>query len=263
MDTQTERATAVRDGAIGWLIFENSARLNAISEQMVDQALQILSDYAADPAVRVVILRGAGDKAFISGGDISKFEKTRFDPAAAATRRSADDVRKKLIALDKPVIAMIHGYCLGGGMGIALAADLRFGSTTSELGIPAALRGIAYPLPGLKLLVDLVGPSVAKDMMMSGRRLKSEEALRIGLLNAVHSPDDLEQQTLAYARGVAANAPLSIRASKVCIDQLGLDDAARDHAAIQRMIDEAANSEDFKESTRAFMEKRKPVFRGK
>ena len=263
MDEATDAAKGVRDGAIGWLVFENQAKLNAISGKMVEEALEIISGYESDPSIRVVILRGAGDKAFISGGDISQFEKTRFHAgSAAAGREKSDQLRKKLVNINKPVIAMIHGYCLGGGMAIALCADLRFGSTTSQLGIPAALRGLAYPPSALKLLLDLVGTSVAKDIMMSGRRLKADEASRVGLLNQVYPQDDLERETVIYANCIGANAPLSIRASKFSINQLGLEDSQRDYAEMQRMLDEAANSEDFREATRSFMEKRKPVFRG-
>jgi enoyl-CoA hydratase/carnithine racemase len=261
MDEATDVAKGFRDHAIGWLVFENPAKLNAISANMVEQAIRIVDEYQSDASIRVVIMRGAGERAFMSGGDISKFEKTRFDATSAKTaRQRSDQLRQKLTNLSKPLIAMIHGYCLGGGMSIALCADLRFGSSASQLGIPAALRGIAYPPSGLKTLADLVGPSVAKDIMFSGRRLNAEEAYRVGLLNGVNTPGDLERETVAYARNLASNAPLSIRASKFCINQLGLEEI--DHQTMQRMQDEAANSEDFKEATRAFIEKRKPYFRG-
>jgi enoyl-CoA hydratase/carnithine racemase len=263
MDSTTDIAKGVRDDGIGWLIFENPAKLNAMSSNMTEQALEIISDFESDPSIRVVIMRGAGEKAFISGGDISKFEKTRFTPGSADSgREKSDQLRKKLVNINKPVIAMIHGYCLGGGMGIALCADMRFGSTTSQLGIPAAQRGLAYPPSALKLLVDLVGPSVARDILISAQRLKADEAHRVGLLNYVYAPEDLERETVAYAKAVACNAPLSIRASKFCINQLGLEHSRRDHETMQRMQDEAASSEDFKEATRSFMEKRKPLFRG-
>ncbi|MWB76548.1 enoyl-CoA hydratase [Pseudooceanicola sp. 216_PA32_1] len=263
-ETRDDRAYAIKEGSIGWLVFQNPTKLNAISGPMVEDAIAIARDFAADPEIRTVILRGAGEKAFISGGDISKFEKTRFSPQGQKEgRRALDILRAELIEMDKPVIAMIHGYCLGGGMGVALCADMRFGAETSQLGIPAALRGVAYPISGLKLLVDLVGPSIAKDIMISGRRLKAEEALRVGLLNRVVPADELEDVTRAYAQTIADNAPLSIRASKFFINQLGLEEDQRDTARIEDMVIAARDSEDFKESTRAFMEKRKPVFKGR
>ena len=162
----------------------------------------------------------------------------------------------------KPVIAMIHGFCLGGGLSIALCADLRFAADTCQLGIPSAQRGIAYSADSVARLVDAVGSSIAKDMLMSARRLKHEEALRAGLVNRVFKSEDLERETILYAEGVAANAPLSVRAAKYFINQLQLEKAERDETEMRRMQTEAATSDDFKEATRAFMEKRKPVFRG-
>ncbi|WP_417725137.1 enoyl-CoA hydratase-related protein [Salipiger sp.] len=264
MQQSEGRATGRQDGELGWIVFENAPRMNALSPDMAGQAHALLDGYAADPAIRVILLRGIGEKAFISGGDISRFEKTRFDPETARRDTDRPDAFcAALRAVRKPVIAMIHGYCLGGGMNVAMSADLRFGSETSQLGIPAALRGTAYPDSGLRMLIDLVGPGVAKDLMFSGRRLDAGAALRVGLLNGVFTPEELEPELIRYARTLAANAPLSIRASKFCIDQLMLPEERRDVRTMQAMQDTAKNSDDFKEATRAFMEKRKPVFRGR
>jgi enoyl-CoA hydratase/carnithine racemase len=251
-------------GPIGWLIFDNPAKLNALSPGMSEDALQVIEAYEADPAVQVVVMRGSGTKAFISGGDISSFDKLRANAEAARMAREAPEkLRKTMLAMAKPLIAMIHGYCLGGGLGMALNADLRFAAADSQFSVPAALRGIAYAPEGLKSLVDLVGPSVAKDIMFSARRLKADEALRIGLINRVVEPDALEAETVAYAEQLAINAPLSIRASKFFINQLGLPHTQRDEARMDAMQREAENSEDFKEATRSFMEKRKPIFQGR
>jgi enoyl-CoA hydratase/carnithine racemase len=251
-------------GAIGWLIWDNPTKMNALSPGMYEDAQSVIDSYAADPAIKVVVMRGAGRKAFISGADIKSFDKTRSSPEAM--RRSAEapaKLRRTLLDLEKPLIAMIHGYCLGGGMGMALNADMRFASEDSQFSVPAALRGIAYAPSGLKQLVDLVGPSAAKDIMFSGRRLKSDEALRIGLINRVEKAEELEAATIAYAETLAANAPLSIRASKYFINQLGLERSQRDDARMEAMQREAEASEDFKEATRSFLEKRKPVFVGR
>ena len=251
-------------GAIGWLIFDNPTKLNALSPGMSEDALTVIEAYEQDPAVKVVVMRGAGTKAFISGGDIKSFETTRANAEAAKRAREAPaKLRRTMLDLPKPLIAMIHGYCLGGGLGMALNADLRFASSDSQFSVPAALRGIAYAPDGLKSLVDLVGPSIAKDIMFSARRMKADEALRIGLINRVFAPDQLEAETVAYAEQLAVNAPLSIRASKFFIDQLGLAHAERDEPRMDAMQREAENSEDFQEATRSFMEKRKPVFRGR
>ena len=231
---------------------------------MSEDALEAIQAYAADPAIKVVVMRGSGRKAFISGGDIKSFDKTRADAETARRAREAPDkLRRAMLTLEKPFIAMIYGYCLGGGLGMALNADMRFASSDSQFSVPAALRGIAYAPEGLKALVDLVGPSVAKDIMFSARRIKAEEALRIGLINRVFDAEALEAETVAYAETLAANAPLSIRASKFFINQLGLERAQRDEARMDAMQREAENSEDFKEATRSFVEKRKPVFVGR
>lgn len=251
-------------GPIGWLIWDNPTKLNALSPGMSEDALQVIEAYAADPAIKVVIMRGAGRKAFISGGDIKSFETTRADAEAARIAREAPErLRHTMLGLEKPLIAMIHGYCLGGGLGMALNADLRFADADAQFSVPAALRGIAYAPDGLQALVDLVGPSVAKDIMFSGRRLRAEEALRVGLINRIVDAETLEAETIAYAETLAANAPLSIRASKFFIAQLGLERSQRDEARMEAMQREAENSEDFREATRSFIEKRKPVFHGR
>jgi len=250
-------------GNIGWLIFDNPTKLNALSPGMAEDALTVIEAYAADPAIKVVIMRGSGTKAFISGGDIKSFGTTRADAETARRAREVPgQLRRRMLDLEKPLIAMIHGYCLGGGLGMALNADLRFASADAQFSVPAAVRGIAYAPDGLQQLVDLVGPSVAKDIMFSARRLKADEALRIGLINRVFDAEELEAATIAYAETLAANAPLSIRASKFFIAQLGLERAQRDVPRMEAMQREAENSEDFKEATRSFVEKRKPVFRG-
>ena len=256
--------TAETSGSIGWLIWNNPDKLNALSPGMYEDALTVIEAYETDPAIKVVIMRGAGRKAFISGADIKSFDKTRAD---VETARKAAKVpallRRKLLDLEKPLIAMIYGYCLGGGLGMALNADLRFASSDAQFSVPAAVRGIAYAPEGLKQLVDLVGPSVAKDIMFSARRLKTDEALRVGLINRVVDADELEAVTVAYAETLAANAPLSVRASKYFIHQLGLERDQRDEARMDAMQREAENSEDFKEATQSFVEKRKPVFQGR
>ena len=264
MDLTSGLVRAETNGPIGWLIWDNPTKLNALSPGMSEDALRVIEAYAADPAIKVVIMRGAGRKAFISGGDIKSFETTRADAEAARRAREAPErLRRAMLGLERPLIAMIYGYCLGGGLGMALNADLRFASTDARFSVPAALRGIAYAPEGLKQLVDLVGPSVAKDIMFSGRRLDAEEALRMGLINRIVAIEDLEAQTVAYAETLAANAPLSIRASKFFIAQLGIERAERDEARMDAMQREAENSEDFREATRSFIEKRKPVFRGR
>jgi enoyl-CoA hydratase len=251
-------------GSIGWLIWDNQSKMNALSPSMYPDALTVIETFEADPAVKVVVMRGAGHRAFISGADISSFSKTRTDAEAAEKAKLVpEQVRQAMLTMAKPLIAMIRGYCLGGGMGMALNADIRFASSDSQFSVPAAHRGVAYAPEGLKQLVDVVGPSVAKDIMFSARRLKADEALRVGLVNRVVEPDELEAVTVEYAEILAANAPLSIRASKYFINQIGLENADQNHALMAAMQREAADSEDFKEATQSFMEKRRPVFQGR
>ena len=260
----TDKMLSRIEGGIGWMTFNNPERHNAISYEMRLAILTILDTFEKDPGVRVIVMRGAGEKAFVSGSDISQFDKNRdtAEQQAEYDRVSAE-VQKRYASLSKPLIAMIHGYCLGGGLGMALNADLRFASPDSQFSVPAAIRGIAYAPDGLKQLVDLVGPAIAKDIMFSARRLNADEALRIGLINRIVDADQLEAETIAYAETLAANAPLSLRASKFFINQLGLECAERDEARMEAMQREAEASEDFKEATRSFVEKRKPVFHGR
>lgn len=252
-----------RDGAIGWLVWNNPDKLNAISVDMMLDAMQVLQELEADAGIQVIIMRGAGEKAFISGGDISKFKDVRGDAEAERRYREVPDrLQAFMTGMSKPLIAMIHGYCLGGGMSMALCADLRFAATTARLGIPATKRGIAYPTTSLQKLRELVGPSRAKDLLFSARQASADEALAMGLVNRVLAPEHLERETVAYARGIAENAPLSVKAAKVFIDQVGLPPSERDEPRLQAMSDACVNSDDFKEATKAFIEKRKPVFRG-
>jgi len=251
-------------GSIGWLIWDNQSKLNALSPSMYPDALTVIETFEADPAVKVVVMRGAGQRAFISGADISSFGKSRADAEAAEKAKLVpDQLRHAMLTMAKPLIAMIRGYCLGGGMGMALNADIRFASSDSQFSVPAAHRGVAYAPEGLKQLVDVVGPSVAKDIMFSARRLKADEALRVGLVNRVVEPDELEAVTVEYAEILAANAPLSIRASKYFINQVLLENADQNTELMAAMQREAADSADFKEATQSFMEKRRPVFTGR
>lgn len=247
---------------LGWVVFDNPPKLNAVSEDMCAHATKAVLDMAADDEIRVIILRGAGKKAFISGGDISKFEEKDRNAAPGADRIEYDRLRMVLQSCDKPVIAMIYGYCLGGGMGLALAADIRLAAASSRLGIPAAKRGLGYPVDHLRELLHTVGPAAARDIMFSGRQIDGEEAARLGLVNRSIPTESLERETIAYAEAMAENAPLSIRASKVTINELLCAPPDQDLSRAEELVSKATLSADCQEATRAFMEKRSPVFRG-
>jgi enoyl-CoA hydratase/carnithine racemase len=252
-----------RDG-IGSLVFNHPEKRNALSPDMALAAAEVIEDFERDPQVRVIVLSGAGDKAFVSGGDISRFESERATPEQMAeySRKSAR-FRSVLMGVGKPTIAMIRGYCLGGGLAVALNCDLRFCAEDSQFGIPAAKLGIGYGADRLGQLVQLVGPAVAKDIMFSGRRLNAQEALRVGLVNQVLPAAELADHVAKYAANLVGNAPLSIVAAKRVIDELVKDQADRDRALCERVIADCFASQDYIEGRRAFMEKRRPAFTGR
>ncbi|WP_204251066.1 enoyl-CoA hydratase [Elioraea rosea] len=255
---------AEKRGAVGWMTFSNPDKRNAMSLEMWAQVTSILDDFAADDAIRAVVIRGAGEKAFVSGADISQFDANRGNAEAAANYAATTDTgRASLIAFPKPMIAMIRGYCLGGGLGIAMVADLRFASEDASFGIPAANLGQSYSADNLRRLVTLVGPAVAKDMLFSARRLDAGEALRVGLISRVFAPDALEQEVERYAALLAEKAPLSQRASKAIVNELCKPESEQDAAMMRAHVARCFDSEDYAEGRRAFAEKRKPVFRGR
>ncbi len=253
----------VTDG-IGVITFNNPEKRNAMSLEMWEGFGNALVELRDDPDVRVVILTGAGDKAFVSGADISQFEKARHNAQASEeySRRSAAQ-RALFAEYPKPTIACIRGFCLGGGMQVAMAADIRLVSENSQFGIPAAKLGIAYGYDGLSHLVSLVGPSWARLIMYTGMRIESAEALRIGLVDRVLPGAELWNATMEIARTISGNAPLAIKAAKITIAQVLKDPGQRNMDAIKDIGTACMDSEDFREGRRAFMEKRKPKFTGR
>jgi enoyl-CoA hydratase/carnithine racemase len=255
---------AAKDDGIGFITFNQPDKRNAMSIEMWQGLAEILDDFAADDGVRVAIMSGAGDKAFVSGADISQFEKRRADAdGEAAYAAATGGGRARLAAFPKPLIASIRGYCLGGGLAIAMQADLRVAARTAEFGVPAARLGIAYAFEGLRTLVQLVGPAHARMLLYTGRRIPADEAARIGLINQVVEDDALAATVTELARTIAGNAPLSIAASKLCINSVLQDPADRDFEAIARAGRACLDSADYREGRTAFMEKRKPRFTGR
>ena len=253
----------VMDG-VGIVTFNNPEKRNAMSIEMWEGFGRALTELRDDDAIRVVILRGAGDKAFMSGADISQFEKNRHNAQASEEYNRRSDAQRALLAnYPKPTIACIRGFCLGGGMQVAMSADMRFAAQDSQFGIPAAKLGIAYGYDGLRHLVSLVGPSQARLLMYTGMRIDSAEALRIGLVDRVFDDGKLWDETIEIARTISNNAPLSIKASKITIAQVLKDKDDRDMAAVKAIATACMDSEDFREGRQAFMEKRKPKFKGK
>ena len=258
------RLRVEKEGAIGWLVLDNPERLNAISSGMWRVFPQAMAQFDAAPDVRVVILRGEGEKAFAAGADISEFDKARETSGqVSAYDTLLDKALHALQGSDKPVISMIRGYCMGGGVEISLACDLRYCADDAQFAIPAARLGIGYGMEGTKRLIDTVGHANAREIFFTGRRYNAAEALSIGLVHRVLPAGDLEAYVREMAAGIADNAPLTIAASKAIIEEFvrptGEPDVARGLAAIER----CAVSQDYLEGRKAFMEKRKPRFRGR
>jgi enoyl-CoA hydratase len=254
---------SVGDG-VGVITFNNPEKRNAMSLEMWEGLGSALVELRDDPDVRVVILVGAGDKAFVSSADISQFEKTRHNAAASEEYSKRSEAQRALLAdYPKPTIACIRGFCLGGGMQVAMLADIRIASDNSQFGIPAARLGIAYGYDGLRNLVSLVGPSWARLIMYTGMRIDAAEALRIGLVDRVLPDAELWDATMEIARTISGNAPLAIKAAKTTIAEVLKDESRRDMDAIKQISTACMDSEDFREGRTAFMEKRKPRFKGK
>jgi enoyl-CoA hydratase len=252
------------DDGVGVITFNNPEKRNAMSLDMWEGVGSALIELREDPNVRVVILTGAGDKAFVSGADISQFEKNRHNAEASEEYSRKSAAQRALLAdYPKPIIASIRGFCLGGGMQVAMSADIRIASENSQYGIPAARLGIAYGFDGLTNLVSLVGPSWARLIMYTGMRIDSAEAVRIGLVDRVVPDTELWNATMEIARTISVNAPLAIKAAKITIAQVLKDPDERDMDAIKAISTACMDSEDFREGRTAFMEKRKPRFQGR
>jgi len=258
----TERIIEKKEGATGWLVFNNPERRNAISVDMWEAIPAVLGRFEKDPDIRVVVLAGAGDKAFVSGADISQFEKQRSGPEAVQRYEElAEGAAAKLSTFDKPLIAMVRGYCLGAGVNIANACDLRIAAEDARFGIPAAKMGLGYRASSMKALVDTVGGPYAREIMITARQFTAAEAFTMGMVHKVVPVADLEKAVREYTDMISANAPLTMRAAKRIIGEVLKKDY--DAAATRAWVKECFESEDYKEGRKAFMEKRKPVFKGR
>jgi enoyl-CoA hydratase len=258
------RMVAEKEGSIGWMIFDHPERRNAVTQGMWLQIGEMLEDFAKDEAIRVVVLKGAGDKAFVSGADISQFGQQRRNAAEVeASNRLTNAARQALATFEKPTVAMIQGFCLGGGLAIALMCDLRIASEDSTFGIPAARLGVGYGAQGVGLLQALVGPAYTREILFTGRRFSGEEALRMGLINRLLPGNELASYVQDYAATIGANAPLTIRAAKLASTELLKAEADRDLGGVQRAVETCFNSADYQEGRTAFMEKRPPRFTGR
>ena len=264
ISSPTSKMIATKTGAIGWMIFNNPERLNAVSLEMWQAVPEILSAFEADDDIRVVVLTGAGDRAFVAGADISQFGESRSSAEGILAYEQATERAFNAIAeTQKPTIAMIDGYCIGGGLGIALSCDMRIAAEGSTFGIPAAKLGLAYGAGGTGRLVHVVGPSFAKEIFFTARRFTADEALAMGLVNRVTTTEALENFVRDYAALIAENAPLTVNTAKQVVDEFAKAPGNFDDDKCEALIARCFASDDYKEGRAAFMEKRKPVFRGK
>jgi enoyl-CoA hydratase len=260
----TERLLAHKDGAVGWVTFNQPARHNAVSLDMWQGLHDAVTAFGADPEVRVIVLQGAGEKAFVSGADISEFEEKR---STGPTIRDYDAVAHRaslaLREVDKPTLAMIRGYCVGAGVAIALSCDLRIASENSTFAVPAARLGLGYEFDGVRRLVDTVGPAFAREIFYTARQFTAAEAAAMGLVNRVVPLDGLEAYVRDYASTIAANAPLTVSSIKTLVAQALKDESARDRRLCEEVVARCFASADYVEGRQAFMEKRKPRFSGR
>jgi enoyl-CoA hydratase len=253
-----------RRGRIATVAFNRPRMRNAISLAMWRDLGLVSQELSRDDGVRAIVYRGAGTEAFASGADISEFEQQRKDTASALRYGAETHLAYEAIRYSpKPTIAMIFGYCMGGAMAIAMACDMRFAARGAKFGIPAARLSIIYGAENVGQLVDLVGPAFAKDILYSARTVGDEEALRIGLIQRLVAVEDLERYTYEYLEKVVDNAPLTVRGAKATVQYYleGLEEQRRER--LRQLQLEAFESQDYKEGTRAFMEKRAPRFQGR
>ena len=255
---------AETDVPIGTMTFNNPARYNAVSSAMWERASEIIDAFAADESVRVMVVTGAGEKAFVSGADISEFEGQQSNAEAHAVQQAiTNTARDKLINIGKPTIAKIRGYCLGGGVATALACDIRICSDDSRFAIPAGRLGVAYEYDDLRKLVEVVGPSFTKEIFFTARMFSAQEAKDMGLVDRVVPAAELDDYVRDYALMIAGNAPLTMKAAKFSILQALKNPADRDLDQCDALVDDCHASDDYTEGRTAFTEKRKPNFKGR
>lgn len=253
-----------KENAIGWVIFSNPAKYNAVSHDMWMALPRAIAAFDADPGVRLIVITGDGDKAFISGADISQFEKARGSAEAQAIYNQAVvDAYEAPVNCSKPVIAKIRGICMGGGLGLAAACDVRIAAADAVFRMPAGRLGLGYNYTGIKRFTQIIGAAGTADIFFSARKFDAADALAMGFVNRVVPLADFDREVAAYCELIAENAPLTLAAAKFAIRQTGMDAAARDMDQAARMIEACFDSEDYREGRRAFMEKRKPNFQGR
>lgn len=263
-DGYTPRIVASVEDGIGWMTFSNPRRRNAVSLGMWRQIPVVCAAFDADPEVRVVALRGEGEASFVSGADITEFDRVRSTPEDVASYDVAGRVAgAAILNLRKPTVAVIRTWCIGGGLATALNCDLRFAAANTRFAVPAARLGLGYRYAGIRTLVDIVGAAAAREIFFTARQYDAEEALRMGLINRVAPVDGFEAEAKAYLAQIAGAAPLTVHAAKLAINVALEDKTERDLSEVDEAVSACFASDDYEEGRRAFREKRKPVFKGR
>ena len=263
-ESSTERVQTWLDATTLHIRFNNPAKHNALSVDMWEAVPPLLARASQDDNVRMVVFSGEGEKAFVSGADISQFEDMRAAHEAVKRYEAmAEAALEGIYEFDKPTLACIRGYCIGGGVNVAISCDIRIATTTSIYSVPASRLGLGYRFSAMRNLTNLVGPGFAKDIFFTGRRLDAAEALRIGLVNRIAEPEKLDGLLAEYTTAITTGAPLTIKAGKHIIREVLRPDSGIDMEACRGLIRDCFESEDYAEGRKAFMEKRKPVFKGK
>jgi enoyl-CoA hydratase/carnithine racemase len=247
------------EGHVATITLRNEGRFNAMSMAMWLQLRETLDAIDADPIVRAVVLRGDGDKAFVSGADITEFGEKRNDPASVAVYDTAvANAQGALAGFRCPVIAAISGICYGGGLGLVMACDLRYAAPNAKFRMPAARLGLGYAYAGIKRMVAILGISKASEVFYTANVYTAADALRLGLVGSV--TDDVFATAAETAAVIASNAPLTIRAGKQAFNALLSGGSPDDLAAVDAAVKACFKSEDYAEGRAAFAEKRVPIF---
>ncbi|HSU22687.1 MAG TPA: enoyl-CoA hydratase [Variovorax sp.] len=262
--SSSDRVLAWRDATTLHVRFNNPARHNALSVDMWEAVPPLLRRAADDDRVRLVVFSGAGEKAFVSGADISQFEDMRAAKDAVARYEAmAEDALMSIHDFAKPTLACIRGYCIGGGVNVAISCDIRIAASDAVFAIPAARLGLGYRYSALKNLVDLIGPGAAKDLFFTARRIGTDEARALGLVSRVAPPEGLEALLAEYTGALGDNAPITVAAAKAVMREILKPSPELDMERCATLIRGCFESADYTEGRTAFMQKRKPVFTGR